>query len=433
MLNIKFLKQNLTELQNKFGNRFNNIQNIEKLIDLYDFYKEKLIEDENLKNQRNTTSDKIAESKKQNNIKSDSDDLILMIANSHILSLKSKIEELDNQLFDLKFEIDDIMKLIPNVPHISVPIGKDEKDNIELKKSVIEPKIFNFEVKTHYELGKSLGILDLERATKITGTRFPLYFGLGAKLERALINFMLDIHEKNGYKEVLPPFIVNEDTMIGTGQLPKFKEDLFKLENLNYFLVPTAEVPLTNIHKNEILNEDNLPLYYTAYTPCFRSEAGAYGKDTRGLIRQHQFNKVELVKLTKPENSYDELEKMVKNASEILNLLELPYRIITLCSGDMGFSAAKTYDIEVWIPSQNTYREISSCSNCEDFQARRANIKFKRKGSKKSEFIHTLNGSGLAVGRTFVAILENYQQSDGSIKIPKVLHQYMNGVKWIIK
>jgi len=338
---------------------------------------------------------------------------------------------MDKELSEIEAKANEILMVIPNIPHASVPVGKDEKDNPEVKRSG-EPRKFDFDIKAHWDIGEALGILDLERATKITGARFPLYMGLGARLERAIINFMLDTHTgENGYKEVLPPFIVNRDTMTGTGQLPKFEEDLFKLEKWDYYLVPTAEVPLTNIHKGEILEEEKLPLYFTAYTPCFRSEAGSYGKDTRGLIRQHQFNKVEMVKLTTPETSYEELEKMVENATGILDRLELPYRVITLCTGDMGFSAAKTYDIEVWIPAQNMYREISSCSNCEDFQARRANIRFKRKGKKGTEFVHTLNGSGLAVGRTFLAILENYQQADGSVMIPTVLRPYMGGLERI--
>jgi len=281
-------------------------------------------------------------------------------------------------------------------------------------------------------LGENLKILDFERAAKIAGARFPLYFGAGAKLERALINFMLDIHTtEHGYKEILPPFIVNRKTMTGTGQLPKFEADLFKLEGWDYFLIPTAEVPVTNIHQGEVLEEEMLPIYYTAYTPCFRSEAGSYGKDTRGLIRQHQFNKVELVKFSTPERSYDELESLLENAETILKRLELPYQVITLCTGDMGFSAAKTYDIEVWLPSQGVYREISSCSNFENFQARRANIRFRRKGKKGTELVHTLNGSGLAVGRTFAAILENYQQADGSVLIPQALRPYMGGMEKI--
>jgi seryl-tRNA synthetase len=315
--------------------------------------------------------------------------------------------------------------------HESVPIGKDENDNIEYKVWGEKPE-FEFTPKNHWELGEKLGILDFERAAKLTGARFSLYFKEGAQLERALINFMLDLHtSEHGYCETLPPFMVNRATMTGTGQLPKFEDDLFKLEDIDYFLIPTAEVPVTNIFAGEILKEDDLPLYFTAYTPCFRKEAGSYGKDTKGLIRQHQFNKVELVKFSKPEESYNELEKLLLNAEEVLKRLNIHYRVVTLCSGDTGFSAAKTYDIEVWLPGQQKYREISSCSNFEDFQARRAKIRFKRKGKKGTEFVHTLNGSGLAVGRTFVAILENYQQEDGSIVVPEVLRKYMGGKKII--
>ena len=318
---------------------------------------------------------------------------------------------------------------IPNLPHDTVPIGKDENDNTLVKAEGTPPK-FGFEPKAHWEIGKDLGILDFERAARITGARFPLYFKAGARLERALINFMLDIHtQEHGYSEVLPPFIVNRDSMTHTGQLPKFEDDLFKLEGWDYFLVPTAEVPVTNIHHDEILDEAQLPVLYTAYTPCFRSEAGSHGRDTRGLIRQHQFNKVELVRFAHPERSYDDLERLLQDAETILQRLGLPYRVITLCTGDLGFSAAKTYDIEVWMPAQNTYREISSCSNFEDFQARRGNIRFRRQGQKGTELVHTLNGSGLAVGRTVAAILENCQQTDGTVILPEAIRPYMNQVE----
>jgi seryl-tRNA synthetase len=320
---------------------------------------------------------------------------------------------------------------VPNIPHESVPVGKDENDNPELK-TVGTPPHFDGEPLPHWTIGEALGILDFSRAAKIAGARFPLYLGAGARLERALINFMLDLHTgEHGYCEVLPPFIVNRKTMTGTGQLPKFAEDLFKLEDLDYFLIPTAEVPVTNIYQDEVLDASMLPVYYTAYTPCFRSEAGSYGKDTRGLIRQHQFNKVELVKFSRPETSYDELESLLANAETVLQRLELPYRVITLCTGDLGFSAAKTYDIEVWMPSQGVYREISSCSNFEDFQARRANIRFKEKGKKGTRLVHTLNGSGLAVGRTLAALLENCQQEDGSVVIPNALRPYLGGMETI--
>jgi seryl-tRNA synthetase len=310
-------------------------------------------------------------------------------------------------------------------------VGKDSEDN-PVVKTVGKPPSFDFNALPHWEIGERLGILDFERAAKITGARFALYLGDGARLERALINFMLDIQTKeHGYLEVLPPFMTNRTSMTATGQLPKFKEDLFKLEGWDYYLVPTAEVPVTNIHQGEILNEESLPILYTAYTPCFRSEAGSYGKDTRGLIRQHQFNKVELVKFTTPETSYEELERLLENAETILSRLGLPYQVVELCTGDLGFSAAKTYDIEVWMPGQDKYREISSCSNFEAFQARRGNIRFRRKGKKGTELVHTLNGSGLAVGRTLVALLENYQQKDGSVVIPKALRPYMDGCERI--
>lgn len=328
-----------------------------------------------------------------------------------------------------------ILLNIPNLPHASVPDGRDETGNVEVKRwspEGTEPPKFSFEPKPHWDLAEYLDIIDFDRAAKITGARFALYKGMGARLERALTNFMLDLHTtEHGYLEVLPPFMVNRASMTATGQLPKFEEELFKVENGAYFLIPTAEVPVTNIHRDEILPDEDLTLKYTAYTPCFRREAGSYGKDTRGLIRQHQFNKVELVKFARPQESYRELEALLADAEEVLKRLGLPYRVITLCTGDMGFSAAKTYDIEAWLPAQDRYREISSCSNFEDFQARRGNIRYKPKGSKKTEFVHTLNGSGLAVGRTVVAILENYQQPDGTVMVPEALRKYMGGAERI--
>ena len=325
----------------------------------------------------------------------------------------------------------DFLLNLPNLPHESVPVGASSDDNPVVHTWGEAPR-FDFPPKAHWDIGENLGILDFERAAKITGARFALLKGAGARLERALINFMLDLHTgRHGYTEVLPPFIANEDSLRATGQLPKFQEDLFKLEGLNYFLIPTAEVPVTNIHRDEILKAEDLPLYYTAYTPCFRSEAGSYGKDVRGLIRQHQFNKVELVKFTLPENSYDELERLRHDAEEVLQELGLHYRVVVLCTGDMGFAAAKTYDIEVWLPGQDLYREISSCSNFESYQARRASIRCRRPGAKGTELVHTLNGSGLAVGRTMVAILENYQQADGSVLIPEKLRPYMGGMEKI--
>jgi seryl-tRNA synthetase len=348
-----------------------------------------------------------------------------------------QIAALENSTREVEESQRNILLTIPNLPHASVPDGKDENENKEIRRwspSGGEPPQFSFEPKPHWDLAEYLDIIDFDRAAKITGARFALYKGMGARLERALISFMLDLHTtEHGYLEVLPPFMVNKASMTATGQLPKFEEELFRVENGTYYLIPTAEVPVTNIHRDEILSEENLPVLYTAYTPCFRREAGSYGKDTRGLIRQHQFNKVELVKFSKPEDSYEELEKLTRNAEEVLQRLGLAYRVIVLCTGDMGFSAAKTYDIEVWLPAQNRYREISSCSNFEDFQARRGNIRYKPKGGKKTELVHTLNGSGLAVGRTVVAILENFQQSDGSVLIPEALRPYMGGADRIVR
>lgn len=348
-------------------------------------------------------------------------------AESRNIAEQAKLAEA--RLAELEGEFQQLLVRVPNLPHESVPRGDDESANREIRRWGT-PRDFaaeGFTPKDHVDLATSLGILDQERATKVTGARFAVLTGTGARLERALINFMLDLHTReHGYREVLPPFIVNADSLFGTGQLPKFEADLFKLEDeRQFYLVPTAEVPLTNLHRDEILSEKQLPLSYTAYTPCFRSEAGSYGRDVRGLIRQHQFEKVELVKLTRPEDSYDALEKLTGNAEHVLQLLGLPYRTVVLSTGDMGFSSSKTYDIEVWLPSQNTYREISSCSNCEAFQARRAQIRFRRDGKSKTEFVHTLNGSGLAVGRTWLAIIENYQQPDGSIAVPSALVQYL--------
>lgn len=341
-----------------------------------------------------------------------------------VKGLKVEIENLEEKLREVEEELHGTLLRIPNLPHPSVPVGKDEKDNVEVRRWG-EPREFDFEPKPHWELGERLGILDFKRGAKLSGSRFTVIKGWGARLERALINFMLDLHTKKGYKEVCPPHLVKPEILVGTGQLPKFEEDLYKCERDELYLIPTAEVPLTNLHRDEILKEEELPIYYTAYTPCYRREAGAYGRDIRGIIRQHQFDKVELVKIVHPETSYEELEKLTRDAEEVLQLLGLPYRVVELCTGDLGFSAAKTYDIEVWFPSQNSYREISSCSNCEDFQARRMNTRFKDSKTGKNRFVHTLNGSGLAVGRTLAAILENYQQKDGSIVIPEVLRDYV--------
>jgi seryl-tRNA synthetase len=422
MLEIKFIRQHIDEVEKALENRGDSI-NLETFKRYDGQRKSLLLEIESLRHQRNVVSEQIAAMKKN---KENADDLM-----AQMRDVGGRIKILDRDLSENEDKIDHILFEIPNLPHPSVPVGKDSSENPVIKK-VGDPPAFDFEPAPHWTIGENLKVLDFETAAKITGARFPLYLGAGARLERALINFMLDIHTtQHGYKEVLPPFIVNRSSMTGTGQLPKFEEDLFKLQGWDYFLVPTAEVPVTNIHKGEILDEDVLPINYTAYTPCFRSEAGSYGKDTRGLIRQHQFNKVELVKFAKPETSYDELESLLTHAETILKLLGLPYQVVILCTGDLGFSAAKTYDIEVWMPAQGVYREISSCSNFESFQARRANIRFKRKGKKGTELVHTLNGSGLAVGRTVAALLENYQQADGSVLIPEALRPYMGGLEKI--
>jgi seryl-tRNA synthetase len=389
MLEIKYLRQNLSAVQEAFKARGHQAD-----LDAFQKWDEErraiLQEIELLRHERNVVSDRIAEMKKAG------EEAEAMVVEMRAVS--SKIKELDKKLSANQETMDAFLLALPNIPHASVPVGKDETDNPEVRTVGEVPK-FEFEPQPHWDIGSRLKILDLERAAKITGARFALYFGAGARLERALINFMLDTHiGEHGYLEVLPPFMVNRESMTHTGQLPKFEEDLFKLSGWEYFMIPTAEVPLTNIHQGEILAEDRLPIYYAAYTPCFRSEAGSHGKDTRGLIRQHQFNKVELVKFCHPESSYDELESLLNNAETILQKLALPYRVIELCSGDLGFSAAKTYDIEIWMPAQGVYREISSCSNFEDFQARRANIRFKQKGKKGTALVHTLNGSGLAVG-----------------------------------
>ena len=418
MLEIKFVRENLAQVQKALLNR-GVVVDLELFQEVESKRRSVLLEVEALRHRRNVVSYQIAEMKKK---KTDATDLV-----GEMREVSARIKEFDKLLSEYDEEINQKLLELPNLPHGTVPVGKDSSDN-PVVKQVGTPPVFEFNPKPHYDLGERLKILDFERASKITGARFPLYFGAGAKLERALINFMLDIHtDEHGYQEVLPPFIVNRESMMHTGQLPKFEQDLFKLEGWDYYMIPTAEVPVTNIHQDEILEEDQLPVLYCAYTPCFRSEAGSYGKDTRGLIRQHQFNKVELVKFTTPETSYDELEKLLINAETILSRLELPHQVICLCTGDLGFSAAKTYDLEVWMPAQNVYREISSCSNFEDFQARRGNIKFKRTGKKGTEYVHTLNGSGLAVGRTVAAILENNQQADGSVVIPEALRPYMNG------
>ncbi|CAM4471735.1 serine--tRNA ligase [Paenibacillus tarimensis] len=425
MLDIKLLRNDYDKVKQALENRGKSEELIAEFPVLDAKRRELLQETEQLKNRRNTVSQEVAKLKKSGG---DAEALIV-----EMREVGDRIKELDDQGRELEARLDEILLAIPNVPHESVPIGASEEDNVELRR-VGEPRIFDFEPKAHWDIADGLGILDFESAAKVTGSRFVFYRGLGARLERALINFMMDLHsDEHGYTELLPPQIVNRDSLIGTGQLPKFEEDLFKLEGTDYYLIPTAEVPVTNIHRDEILSDEDLPKYYTAFSACFRSEAGAAGRDTRGLIRQHQFNKVELVKYVKPEESYNELESLTANAEKVLQLLDLPYRVLALCTGDMGFASAKTYDLEVWLPSGGTYREISSCTNFEDFQARRANIRFRRDSKSKPEFVHTLNGSGLALGRTVAAIIENYQQEDGSVRIPDALVPYMGGKTVISK
>jgi seryl-tRNA synthetase len=392
------------------------VPNLDRFRDLDKKRRAAISETEDLKAQHNRESAGIAEDRKKG--------VGTAERQKAMRALGDRISQLDEQVKASNEELQSLLKTIPNLPHESVPVGKNEEDNVEVRR-VGEPPRFDFEPKGHWDLGPQLGILDLERAAKITGARFALYWGMGAKLERALINFMLDVHTReHGYTEVLPPFLVNSESLYGTGQLPKFAEDLFKCENHDLWLIPTAEVPVTNIYRDETLDAVELPIRLCAYTPCFRSEAGSYGRDVRGIIRQHQFQKVELVKFTDPGQSYDELEMLTADAEDILRRLGLPFRTVVLCTGDMGFSSAKTYDIEVWLPGQNGYKEISSCSNFEAFQARRAGIRFR--AGKKAEYVHTLNGSGLAIGRTWVAIVENYQQKDGSVVIPEALRPYLN-------
>jgi len=419
MFDLKFVRSNLENVMKTIKNRGYDLD-MSQFETLDQERRKKLTVLEELRHGRNRVSNEIAAMKKRGE---DASSII-----NEMKDLSSEIKEKEKELPRLLEKLNQLLMIIPNIPHESVEVGKDERDNPVIR-TWGEIRKMDFQALPHWEIGERLGILDFAAAAKIAGARFALYRGPGARLERALINFMLDIHtNEHGYMEVLPPFLVNSAAMTGTGQLPKFKEDLFKIEGWDLYLIPTAEVPVTNIHREEIFSEDQLPQYYVSYTPCFRSEAGSYGKDTRGLIRQHQFNKVELVKFVRPEGSYDELEKLTRNAEEILRRLELPYRVVSLCTGDLGFSSAKTYDLEVWLPGQDLYREISSCSNFCDFQARRADIRFKRKGGSGTEFVHTLNGSGLAVGRTVVAILENYQQSDGNVAIPEALKPYMKGM-----
>ncbi|KJE25974.1 serine--tRNA ligase [Geobacillus kaustophilus] len=417
MLDMKVLRTQFQEVKEKLMQRGGDLTNIDRFEQLDKDRRRLIAEVEELKSKRNDVSQQIAVLKRE---KKDAEPLI-----AQMREVGDRIKRMDEQIRQLEAELDGLLLSIPNVPHESVPIGQSEEDNVEVRRWG-EPRSFSFEPKPHWEIADRLGLLDFERAAKVAGSRFVFYKGLGARLERALINFMLDIHlDEFGYEEVLPPYLVNRASMIGTGQLPKFAEDAFHLDSEDYFLIPTAEVPVTNLHRDEILAADDLPIYYASYSACFRAEAGSAGRDTRGLIRQHQFNKVELVKFVKPEDSYDELEKLTRQAETILQRLGLPYRVVALCTGDLGFSAAKTYDIEVWLPSYGTYREISSCSNFEAFQARRANIRFRRDPKAKPEYVHTLNGSGLAIGRTVAAILENYQQEDGSVIVPEALRPYM--------
>jgi len=422
MLDLKLLQKNPQVVADALAKRNSSI-NVEEFTTIDKRRRELLVELESLKSERNKASGEVAKMKRAGE---DASEFI-----SRLGSLSDKIKELDAETDTIITEMNEWLIAIPNIPHESVPVGVSEDENVELHKWGTKPTM-SFTPKEHWEIAETMGGLDFERAAKLTGSRFAVLWGWAARLERALINLFLDMQTlEHGYTEVFPPAIVNSATMTGTGQLPKFEEDLFRLSHKDYYLIPTAEVPLTNMHAGEMLEESDLPRAYTAQTQCFRSEAGSYGKDTKGLFRMHQFTKVEMVRYANPDTSYEDLEKMRQHAENILQRLGLHYRVITLCTGDTGFSAAKTYDIEVWLPGQDKYREVSSCSNCEDFQARRANLKFKRKGAKKPEFVHTLNGSGLPTGRTMIAIIENYQQEDGSIVVPEALRPYMGGIEII--
>lgn len=425
MLDMKYVRNNFDEVKRRLAHRGEDLGELDRFGELDVRRRELIAETEQLKAKRNEVSKEISVLKRE---KKDAEEAIAAMR-----EVGDEIAKLDKELKEIEETLEHIMLSIPNLPHESVPVGEDEDDNVEARQWGTVPE-FSFEAQPHWDVATNLDILDFERAAKVTGSRFVFYKGLGARLERALLNFMMDLHaDKHGYQEMLPPYIVNRMSMTGTGQLPKFEEDAFKLEGWDYFMVPTAEVPVTNYHREEILTTDELPKKYVAFSASFRSEAGSAGRDTRGLIRQHQFNKVELVNFVKPEDSYETLERLTAEAEKVLQLLKLPYRVMSMCTGDLGFTAAKKYDIEVWIPSQHTYREISSCSNFEDFQARRANIRFRREAKGKPEFVHTLNGSGLALGRTVAAILENYQQEDGSVVVPEVLRAYMGGVEVIGK
>ncbi len=422
MLEISFVREKFEFVRERLASR-GGAYDLDMFLEVDAERRRLLREAESLKQRRNQASEEVARMKREGK------DASALIA--EMRQVGDRIREFDDQLKSVDERLSAFLLTLPNLPHESVPLGREAADNAVVR-TWGEPPRFDYEPRPHWEIGTGLGILDFERAARIAGSRFAVLTGLGARLERALINLMLDVHTRqNGYREVLPPFLVNSRALTGTGQLPKFKSDLFAVEGTDYWLIPTAEVPVTNLHAGEVLDEKALPLRYVAWTPCFRSEAGSYGKDVRGLIRQHQFNKVELVAFAKPESSYEELERLTSNAEGILELLGLHHRTVTLCTGDMGFSAAKTYDIEVWIPSERAFREISSCSNCEAFQSRRAQIRFKREGKGKTEYAHTLNGSGLAVGRTLIAVLENHQQRDGSVVIPGALRPYMDGVERI--
>lgn len=423
MLDVKLLRANFDEVKNKLQNRGEKLADLDRFGELDQRRRELIGDGEQLKSRRNSVSQEVAKLKRE---KQDADQLI-----KEMKDVSDKIKELDEQLREVEDQLEEILLTIPNIPHESVPVGLTEDNNVEIR-TWGEVPAFSYQAKPHWDIATNLNMCDFERAAKVTGSRFVFYKGKGARLERALINFMMDLHQdEHGYEEVLPPYLVNRTSMIGTGQLPKFEEDAFKIREEDYFLIPTAEVPVTNMHRDEIIDGDQLPIKYTAYSACFRSEAGSAGRDTRGLIRQHQFNKVELVRFVKPEESYEQLELLTSHAEKVLQLLLLPYRVMSMCTGDLGFTAAKKYDLEVWIPSADTYREISSCSNFEDFQARRANIRFRREAKGKTEFVHTLNGSGLAIGRTVAAIIENYQQEDGSVVVPDVLKPYMGGLSII--
>ena len=422
MLDLKFIRENTKKVKKGLMERGEKIS-LDELIGWDEERRKILVEVEELKHRRNETSEEIGRLKREGK---EAKELI-----EEMYRVSARIRELEDELKEVQEKTRDLLLLVPNIPHESVPVGRTPEDNKVVREGKPKKKKFNFEPREHWDVGESLGILDFPLAAKISGSRFALLRGKGARLERALINFMLDLHTKRGYKEILPPFMVSGESMVGTGQLPKFLVELYRCKDDDLYLIPTGEVPLTNLHKNQVLREKDLPLNYVAYTPCFRREAGSYGKDTKGLIRNHQFNKVELVKFTRPEDGYAELEVLVSDAEKVLELLEIPYRVVALCTGDLGFGAAKTYDLEAWMPGENRWREVSSCSNFTDFQARRINIRYKREETGKLEYVHTLNGSGLAIGRTFGAILENYQTEEGTVIVPEIVRPYMDGLEII--